>query len=537
MPLPGEAEGTRFVLRFGAGVNTTKSEVEIDPTECANGENFALDVDNAIWKRRKPFDLVATATNAEEIRGFAQLIKQDGSLSTLIQAGGTVYEWDGGTTFTSKGTVNSSARLRGHKRQNFTLDEKVLITDLNEAEPVLTWDGTTLATLGHDLGGDFFARYCFVEDESAWFANVKSGSSTPHLILRSKRSDITDLSTADRPTSGKAADDPFFLLSPDLKPINGIVSAFGQLNFSTSRGRIYKITGSTAADYALAELFPDSGAVGDEAIAFSGNDILYGRQGKIESLFSTQTLGDVATDDRTRQIANLIEEVDDWVVVYNARLQKVYCFAPDQSIVYVFHKPFIDERIRAIAQQAPVPELSPWSIWKTDHASGLQPTAAWSMLRPTDKLEQVYFGGSAGQIYMLEGSGGQDGGSENVKSERLSKLFDAPGFGKATEISGYVRYRSLFSATLTLRFEFGGSNLFNETKTIALAANTNFPVFGGSFYFGGSVYFGSAFAGRLTRTPWSVAGQSEQFQVRVTIDGATDFELQEIGFEFIAVKP
>lgn len=536
MSLPEPLEGNRVILRFGAGINTVKSETDIDDNECADGHNFGLQIDDSIFFRRKPFDLVATAPNGLEVRGFVQLIKQDGTRSTLVQAGGTVYEWDGGTTFTSKGTVNSGARLRGRIDHNFTLDEYVIITDLNQAEPVMKWDGTTLSTLAHNLGGDFFARYCRVEDEAAWFANVKSGTATPHMLVRSKRSDGENLSVSDRPSSALGADDPFFLLAKDFLPINGIVSAFGELAFSTSRGRFYRITGTTSEDYALTEMYADSGAAGAEAIVFAGNDVLYGRQGKIESLFATETLGNVATDDRSRQIADLVEDIDDWLVLFNSRLQKVYFFDSGNSRVFVFHKAFIDERIRKVTQQQAVPEVSPWSIWKTDHSMAFQPTAAMNMRRPTDGLETIYLGGSAGEIFALEGSGDQDGGTTDIESVRLSKLYEAPKGGEAFNIDGWIRYRSAFAAVVTLRFEFAGSNLFNEEITIPLVANTNFPVFGGSFYFGGSVYFGAQFSGRLTRRPYDMPGFNEAFQVRITVSGAADFFVQELGIEFESSK-
>ena len=52
MPLPGKTEATQIFLRFGAGINTTVSEVEIDERECAGGENFGLALDNNIFFRR-----------------------------------------------------------------------------------------------------------------------------------------------------------------------------------------------------------------------------------------------------------------------------------------------------------------------------------------------------------------------------------------------------------------------------------------------------------------------------------------------------
>ena len=47
---------------------------------------------------RTGLSVIATVPNGEPIRGIAQLIGADGNLSTIVQAGGTVYSWDGTAT-------------------------------------------------------------------------------------------------------------------------------------------------------------------------------------------------------------------------------------------------------------------------------------------------------------------------------------------------------------------------------------------------------------------------------------------------------
>ena len=127
MPTPDNPNLNQVILEFGAGLNTRTSDFKADPIECVEGQNFGLDIENSLMFRRKPFDLVATATNGNAINGFAQLKKVDGTLSTLIQAGSEVYEWDGGSTFTSRGTVRSGVKLRGPRTANFLFDDIALI--------------------------------------------------------------------------------------------------------------------------------------------------------------------------------------------------------------------------------------------------------------------------------------------------------------------------------------------------------------------------------------------------------------------------
>ena len=538
MPLPLENSENRIIIKFGAGINTVASPADIAPMECADGsKNFNLKLDNTELRRRSAFDLVATATNGESINGYAQLEKQDGTLSTLIQAGGTVYEWDGTATgFTSVGAVNSGAKLRGPRQtHNFTLDEKVIITDLSLVQVVMEWDGTTFQAMSTNLATDFFAKYLLVHDERGFFANVIATTATPHMIVGSKLSDINTLSVTDRPSSALNVEDPFFLLTPDLRPVNFIVEAFGLINFSSREGRIFKLSGTDAKDFSIAELYANSGAVGDEAMAFIGNDVAYGRAGKIETLFATDRLGDVATDDLSRWIANLVTEIDDWAVIFNPRFQKIYFFSNKQEFLGVFQKDFIDENVRRISFGEEVSDLSPWSIYETTHPLNFQPITAWVMRRPTDGLETTYMGGPDGAIYEMEGNGGQDGGTDDINVVRLSKMFEGPPDSQVSDVNGWLSFRPLFQETVNYTLEFSGRELKEQGPTaLVLTPSPNAPVFGGAVYFGGLFYFGQKYDGRYTRKTISSPGSSEVFQVRLEAGGAKEFIIQEAGFEFVA---
>jgi len=203
------------VITFGGGINARRRTADVDPNECVSGSvNFDLDPQYRALSRRNAFDLVATAPNAGAINGFAQLISPDNSVSTLVQAGTTVYEWDGDQVFTSVGTVTSGAKLRGPREHNFTLSDFVIITDLAGLETVKKWDGTTFADLAHNLGGNFFAKYCRVYNERAIYANVTAGTATPHVILGSAIGDSEDLSAGDRPASALGFDAAWFLPMP-----------------------------------------------------------------------------------------------------------------------------------------------------------------------------------------------------------------------------------------------------------------------------------------------------------------------------------
>lgn len=600
-------EETSARIKFGGGVHSRASEDDIDPQECALGENFELDPQNQEFRNRKPFDKIGAVPNAGEVRGFATLQKSDGTISMLVQADSKVYEWDGASTFTEVGIVSANAKLRGRLEHNWQLEDKVLITDLNLSDEVHEWDGTTFqqtsftteqfdlpydnktgtftigetvtdqtsgaaATIddlngglsplkvssvkgtfgdnnqikGKDSGatadvnnptpgdtntgldptsfGTFRAKYCYISNERAVFANVHdNGTDTPHLIVGSKRGDYKQISVAKRPSSALNEQDPFFLIQPDYRRINGMVESFGRVVTSSEAGSLWSLTGSSAKDFAFEELFPRSGAQGDESLVWAGNDIFYGRQGRIESVRATEEFGNVEGNDLSIDIANQIDNFSNWTSVYNSRRDRVYFFPSNQSLVWVYFKSLESTR------------LSPWVKWTTKHSSAFTPTAALNCLDPSDGLEYVFWGDADGNVYRMEGSGENgDAGTNNISAFRLSKLISVPLDTKTYDVSGWIRWRRDDAHTLTLRMEYAGENVFNKSIDISLPAATGAIYYGGGHYYNNEEYYATQFEDRLTRRTFGISGQSNEFQVRLTVEGATDFEISEVGLRITA---
>ena len=532
-----------ILLRFGGGLHTRASEDEIDEREAKDGQNVQLDLDNRELRNREPYDFLGTVPNAGEIRGFATLRQADGSVFFLVQGSDRVYDWDG-SSFTEMASVNASARLRGRKEANWVLEDKVLITDLNLSQPVMEFDGVTLANTSFNLPGSFLAKYCHIAAERAHFANVESnGVATPQLVAGSQRGDYTILSVTDRPSSSLNVQDPWFLLTPDLKPINGMVQAFtstdntgtGQdqrLVLSSESGVLSKINGSDATNFAIAEFYPESAANGDESLRFIGNDIVYGRQGRIESVAATERFGDVAEVDISVPIKDQIETFTDWTTVYNSRNQRVYFFPSGVSELYVLYKELL------------ATDLSPWFKWTTQHSLAFQPTAVMNMFDPDDGLEYTFMGDSSGNIYRLEGTGlSGDAGSANIEMEWLTGLARVNRQAQVYRVSGVLWYRANLSNTVKLRFEYAGEAVFNEEVEVVLpavdtaAGADHWGATGAeASYWGGDFYWNVPFAGRLTRQEFGPAGQSNAFQVRVIVDGVNKIEINSIGLNFEAAS-
>lgn len=519
-----------LVITFGGGLRTRSRLNDVDPRECVGPSvNFGLDPENNALNRREPFDLVATTTNAEPIKGMAQLIKTDGTVSTLIQSGNTVYEWDGDSTFTSVGTVSSSARLRGPREQNFTLDGYVIITDLTDNETVKKWDGTTFQDLNHNFGADFTARYCRVHRERAYYANVTiGGTSTPHVILGSELGDAEQLSNADRPSASLGLDAAFFLVTPDLRGVNGLEGAFGQFLISTERGRMFILSGTSVADFDIQEFHQGSAVSGDESLKNIGNDVLMGLPGRIETLSGTLNYGDVESNDLSLPISNLLKNVTQWTIEYDRTLQRAYCFPNNQSAVYVFYKSAVNDPTADAGLRLHSSELSPWSKWTTEHSLSFSPTTVMQLVNPLNSQDVVYMGDTSGNIYKLAGEGSQDGGTTDITVKRRSRLFSVPE-GNVFDVEGYINYRKRFAATVTVRLLYSGVTVFDQDVDIKVPAAT-VAVYGGEFYYGdANTYYGVTFGDRIYRQDWKAAGHDSYFQVEVEFSGAIELDIQEIG--------
>ncbi len=522
------------LIKFGGGVNPRRSEDDIDPREASEGGNFDLDVENANFEPRRPFALRGAVPSGRDIRGFAQVVQQDGTISSLIQAGEDVYTWDGGSTFTLVGTVDPLSQLRGHRHHNFILDDAVLITDIALKSEVMNWDGVNFSVHTTGFSDPFKAKYCYVEDNRAWFANVISGVGgieTPHMIVASERENAEVLSVANVPSSSLGDGDAFYILTPDYRPLNGMTGGLNRLVFSSKRGNMYSLTGTSSKDFAIQSLYNDSAATGDEGLVFAGNDFIYGRSGFIESLAGSERFGDIDNDNVSRQIENIIEEYDEFRLVYNQRRKKLFVLPNGSDTIYVFHKPLYDKLAKDVTLLKQGAEVSPWVPWTTDHPAGFEPSCIWSMLDPVTGLEEVFFGGKDGSLYQMDGEKGLgDGGTTAITSRRVSKTFVGI-TGQMFDISGWARYRSGMDAVMDMKFRTGGKQSKETPVKPTIPDSVRAWYFGGDTYFGDDTHWNSVNRGRMREVEFSVGTISSELQVDITVQSKLDFSIAEIGFQ------
>ncbi len=505
---------------FGGGLNQL-NDINIRPDECVEGQNFELELGNQKLRRRPVFDLLGTATNAGNIHGLHQLVTRDGTKTTLVMAGTQAYEWDG-TTFTTEGpALATTSEFVDH---DWELDETIVIVDRIKATVVLEWDGTTLAALTTGLVGSLYAAYGLVADNRNWFANITEGTTAlPHMLLASAFEDREDYDTAARggvAGSFTTGNEAFYLLTPNLKPINGFVRFQNVTIISTKGGEMFKLVGNDATNYRFEDFYSGSAAIGNDSFVDAGDDVYYMRSGGvIESLRSTDRFGDVGTDDISIHVPDETLNQTGTKIVYDQKNKKIHFFLP--SKILVLYKNLLNQ------------EFSPWSKYKTQHPSSFNTDAVRYMQFPetinTDFT--VLFGDADGNIFDLNGTGTSgDAGAHDVETSRKLPLQPAD---YQNILAGRVFYRRLGACDLNMTFEWGDerntTNLTVPLKGIDASAVTRNYYTGGRYY-SDSRYYGEGAAGdgNPVSKGFSAIGKGSSVFATLGITTSENFEIDFI---------
>jgi hypothetical protein len=504
---------------------------QVKPSECIEGYNFDLNFSQTRFKPRAPFDLLGTATNAGSINGIIQLIKNDNTETTLVQSGDTVYLWDGTTGFTSKGTVNGSSYLRG---TTWSLGGYTVITDLAKLTVIKSWDGTTFSSLTTGLGVPLYAKFGLVHLGRMWLFNVYAGSNTPHLCVASAYETPTSYDTTKRAkdSSFTTGNEAFYMTTPDLLPVNGVQLFFGTLVISTENGRLWKLSGTSSTTFEWVPFYANSCAGGSginvESMVNTGNDILYMKNnGVVEALSSTQKYGDVTADDISKWIRNQVSGLSYARAVYDQERMKVYFFS-DSNKLLTLYKDVLENT-----------DLSPWSVYKTDHTSSFTTNSPIYIRKPGSTAYYVYFGDSIGNIYQMDGTGTGDAGTTAINTSRKSKLVELfqDKYGNVIDpnnkqIRGRVYYRRVSSTDLLLDFEWADDYAINRCTVPLEGPGTSdgAAYFGGSGYFGGTYYFNVGFqlSQRTSTKGFSPIGRGPGFYVTATVQSTQTFDVLKL---------
>ena len=520
-------------LYFGAGLNEQKGA---NIHEAAAGSyNFELSKDTYQLRPRKPFDLLGTAPNGKPVNGIMQLVKKDDTETTLVQAGETVYQWSGSSTFTAVGTVDTDSNLRDCQ---WSLDDYLVITDLAKETVVKKWDGTGFNTLSTGLGTDLYAKYAVTHRGRVWLFNVKTSTDTPHLMVASAFENPISYNTTNRPGDANVSvgTEAFYMLTPDLKPINGVAVFHGDLVISTKGGRIFKLTGTNSTNYAWTDFYAKSNAVGNESVVNMGNDVAYMREGgNIEALSGTQNYGDVSVDDLSRWIPTTVKDLTGAISIYDQSNQKVLFFVSGK--ILVFYKDIFYGGVM-VNPEGERMKLSPWSVYRSQLGGGsLSVEAAKYMKSPGTNTYTVIFGDDSGRLLDINGTGsGGDGGTDDIILFRKTRFVDERYGQKFNRITkGAVEYRRMTECTITLTHEWGDElNTSDCTLTLKGPPTTSSSGYwGGESYWSGSYYWSEAFSfsDSVSKQNYSPVGRGSGVTLTISSENSVQYIVDSVIFE------
>lgn len=531
------ADAPVISLRFPWGLN---ENLDQDIGECSAGYNFELAYGQTSFVPRKPFDLKGTAPNGGAITGLMQLVKRDATQTTLVAAGSIVYLWDGASTWTNKGGVTAPALLRD---TYWSLGDYSILSDISLNNAVGKWDGTTYAALSTGLGSALYAKYAIVHLNRVWLFNIKYGSTSyPHMILACKFEDPTifDTSTRGGPTtvgggSFSTGLEAFYLLVPDLKPINGVCLFANQLIISTDTGRLWNLQGTSSSTFQFVDFYDNSPAVGQENVTTIGNDVVFSRQGGAIALVSaTQAYGNVFVGNLSSWIPTSTMNVNGFSqIVYDVLNQKVLFFMTGKVLV-LYKNLLAQDRYQVLGGK------SPWSVYTTLDSSNFVTLAARYMLIPGTTNYSVYWGDNTGRVFDMNGTGiAGDAGASVINVSRTSRHFGNeiinPWIWTTENVGGHIKYKRntqiSFSVSLLWDEEFALSTQTVTLKGLA-GANTG-AFFGGAFYYNGSSYYnqGFQFLGYQSGINLDPGGKGPGFYVTSFASTYVPFEVTSLDFE------
>jgi hypothetical protein len=524
-------------LQFPWGLNENLTP---DIGECSQGYNFELSYAQSALIPRKPFDLKGTATNGAAITGLNQLVTRANVQTTLVTAGNKVYLWDGAASFTSQATVTAPATFRD---SYWALGDYLVLTDISLNNVVMKWDGTTFGALTTGLGSALYAKYGIVFLNRVWLFNIKYGSTSyPHMILACKFEDPTtwDPTTRGGPSTVGGGTfstglEAFYLLVPDLKPINGVCLFANQLIISTDTGRLWNLQGTSSSTFLFVDFYDNSPAVGVENIVTIGNDVVFARQGGAIALVSaTQAYGNVFVGNLSTWMPLTTANLNGFnQIIYDVAYQKVYFFAPNKVLV-LYKNLLAQDRYQVLGGK------SPWSVYTTIDASGFNTACAKFMQIPGTTNYSVYWGDSTGRIFDMNGTGvNGDAGASAITVLRTSCHFGdeiiSPWIWSEQMLGGHIKYKRDTPVSLTLSLIWDEE--YNQTSTtvnLKGPTGSNAAVYyGGSGYYSGSYYYnqGFAFANYVSSMNIDPGGKGPGFYCTVSASTTQSFEVDQIDFE------
>ena len=278
-----------FVCEGGLVLN--KSTFMMQPGEALELENFEPDITGG-YRRINGYSKYVTAVVPQTASATEKVLMVATFGSKVIAARGTsIYSADpGGSSWTSIDSGRTSAGKYRFERYNFDSNDKLIVVDGTNAPTIFNSSLTATDVSHSSVAG---AKYIAAFSKHMFYAGM---SSTPQEIIFSTPYDEDNFTVA--AGSGSISVDNI---------ITGM-KVFRDSLFIFCESRIFKLTGSSIADFVVSDVTRDIGCInGDTIQEFAGDLIFLGPDG-LRTVAGTAKIGDVELGTISSNVQSIFNE-------------------------------------------------------------------------------------------------------------------------------------------------------------------------------------------------------------------------------------
>ena len=401
-------------------------------------------------------------------------------------------------SWTEKDTGRTSAGKYGFERFNFDGNDKLIVVDGNNDPTVFNTSLSATDVTESTVEG---AKHVVAYKGHMFYSGM---SSTPSTVVFSQPFDEDAFSSGSGAGSVKVDD-----------TIVGL-KVFRENLFIFCENRIFKLTGSSSSDFAVAPVTRDIGCINGNTIQeFAGDLIFLGPDG-LRTVAGTARIGDVEIGTISRAVQPEIDK--------NIKDSDIFesIVIPDKTQYRLF---FSNSNDLEVATDGLICVLKGQNF-EFGKIKGIKPSATDTFVSTGDV--RALHGGFDGYIYRQEKGNDFDGTSINGKYRSPDLTFGDPGIRKYMQrvILNYAP-ESAISADLFLRYDYESGDAprpaaypFDSTKVVAQYGVATY----GTGTYGGSTQ-------PLVRQP--VEGSGFAVALRVNDDGTTaPYSLKGFGVEY-----
>ena len=401
-------------------------------------------------------------------------------------------------SWTEKDTGRTSAGKYGFERFNFDGNDKLIIVDGNNDPTVFNTSLSATDVTESTVEG---AKHVVAYKGHMFYSGM---SSTPSTVVFSQPFDEDAFNSGSGAGSVKVDD-----------TIVGL-KVFRENLFIFCENRIFKLTGSSSSDFAVAPVTRDIGCINGNTIQeFAGDLIFLGPDG-LRTVAGTARIGDVEIGTISRAVQPEIDK--------NIKDSDIFesIVIPDKTQYRLFFSNTTD----AEANTEGLICVLKGQNFEFGKIKGIKPSATDTFVSTGDV--KALHGGFDGYIYRQEKGNDFNGTSIEGKYRSPDLTFGDPGIRKYMQrvILNYAPEASI-SADLFLRYDYESADAprpaaypFDSTKVSAVYGTTTY----GTGTYGGSTQ-------PLVRQP--VEGSGFAVALRVNDDGTTaPYSLKGFGLEY-----